>query len=266
MLVRWALRGVGPWETTFWRLSVAGVVVLAAARLAGQPLPQRRALIKFSAFGLVAALHFLLYIASLRYTTIAHSLALVYTAPIFVALFGRLTGIERLSPRKWLGIAVAVAGVAVLSGFATGRGAEPLDKRMLWGDLLALGSAVAFAIYTLAGRSQRNRYGLFAYAGTVYTMAALWTLPMALFAWSPGGYTPPVVASLLALALLPLAFGHTLYNAALRRTSATIVNVVATQELTLGVLWGLLLLGETPTGEALAGVALTFFGILLVLL
>ncbi len=75
-----------------------------------------------------------------------------------------------------------------------------------------------------------------------------------------------VVASLLGLALLPLAFGHTLYNAALRLTSATKVNVVATQELTLGVLWGALLLGEVPSAETLAGAVLTLIGVVLVVL
>ena len=270
VLSRWALAGVGPYEATFWRLFVAGVAVLAAARVCEQKLPSGRALGKFALFGLVAALHFGFYIASLQFTTIAHSLALVYTAPVFVAIFGWFTGGEQLSARKWLGIAIVVVGVAVLTGFAfsvrtTGSDA-PVDSRMLLGDLLALGSAVTFAIYSLAGRSQRSAYGLFAYAGTVYATAALWTFPAALLTWSTGGYTGPVVASLLALALLPLGIGHTLYNAALRRTSATIVNVVATQELTLGILWGALLFGEMPTSAGLAGVGLTFLGILLVIL
>lgn len=266
VLTRWALGGVGAYEATFWRLFIAGIAVLAAARIGQQGLPRRREVPRFVVFGLVAALHFLFYIASLQYTTIAHSLALVYTAPVFVALFGRFMGAERLTRRKWLGIAIVVAGVAVLTGFARGRGATDFTRRMLIGDLLALGSAVTFAIYSLVGRSQRSRYGLLAYAGSVYAVAALWTLPAALLTWSVGGYTARVVASLLALALLPLAVGHTLYNAALRRTSATVVNVVATQELTLGVLWGALLLGELPTGDTLAGAGLTFVGILLVIL
>jgi drug/metabolite transporter (DMT)-like permease len=266
VLTRWALAGVGPWEAAFWRLLVAGLAVQLAARIRRQPLPQGREISKFALFGLVAALHFLTYIASLQYTTIVHSLALVYTAPVFVALFGRLTGVECISRRQWLGIGVVVVGVAVLTGFATARGNGGMDRRMVFGDLLALCSAITFAIYSLAGRSQRSRYGLFAYAGTVYTLAALWALPVAWLTRSVGGYTIPVVASLLALALLPLAVGHTLYNGALRRTSATVVNVLATQELTLGVLWGALLLGEMPTGDALAGAGLTFLGILLVVL
>ena len=99
-----------------------------------------------------------------------------------------------------------------------------------------------------------------------FVVAALWTLPSALLTWTTGGYTRTVVASLLALAILPLGLGHTLYNAALRRTSATKVNVVATQELTLGVLWGVLILGELPSQETLAGVVFTLIGVVLVIL
>ena len=136
----------------------------------------------------------------------------------------------------------------------------------LIGDLLALGSAVAFALYSIAGRSQRHRYGLLAYAGSVYLVAALWTLPAALLTWTAGGYTRTVVASLLALAILPLGLGHTLYNAVLRRTSAIKVNVVATQEFTLGVLWGVLIFGELPSQETLAGMVLTLIGMILMIL
>jgi drug/metabolite transporter (DMT)-like permease len=84
--------------------------------------------------------------------------------------------------------------------------------------------------------------------------------------FSSGGYTPVAVASVLALGLLPLALGHTLYNAALRRTRATLVNLVSTQEVTGGILLGILFLGEFPTPATLVGVVITLLGILLVIL
>ena len=57
----------------------------------GQPLALARAdLPRFALFGLVAALHFLFYIGSLSFTTVAHSLSLVYTAPVFVAVLAAL--------------------------------------------------------------------------------------------------------------------------------------------------------------------------------
>ncbi len=178
-----------------------------------------------------------------------------------MAIFSWLFLREGLSLRKWLGTLVAVCGVAVLAGF------EPhFDNRMLFGDLLALGSAICFGLYSVAGRSQRNRYSLFAYAGSVYAIAALWLLPTAAANFSPGGYTPRAVISVLVLGILPLGLGHTLYNAALRRTSATSVNLIATQEVTGGILLGVLLLHEIPSAASLIGAAITLAGIILVVL
>jgi drug/metabolite transporter (DMT)-like permease len=260
LFTRWAAETLSPYEITAGRLLTAGIVVLALAIGRGDALPQRADWPRFVAFGLITALHFGFYIASLAYTTIAHSLALVYTAPIFVAFFSWLLLDERLSPHKWGGVLITVMGVAILAGF------EPaFDRRMLFGDLLALGSAFCFGLYSVAGRSQRNRTSLFGYAGAVYTLGALWLTPLVISNISPQGYTPRSLLSVLALGLLPLALGHTLYNAALRRTNATLVNLIATQEVTGGILLGVLFLQEIPSPSSVVGVLVTLAGILLVI-
>jgi drug/metabolite transporter (DMT)-like permease len=261
VLVLWAAP-LSPFEITVGRLACAALVVWGLARWNRQPLlPARLDLPRFAVFGFITAIHFLSYIASLNFTTIAHSLAIVYTAPIFVTLFSAWFLKEPIAPRKWLGVVVVVIGIGVLAGF------EPrLDSRMIVGDLLALVSAVTFGLYSVAGRSQRQHYGLFTYAGTVYGLAALWTLPAAMLSFTPAGYNPRSLLALLAAGLIPLAGGHTLYNAALRRTHATLVNLIATQEVTGGVLLGALLLGQTPQTNEIAGVALALLGIALVLI
>jgi drug/metabolite transporter (DMT)-like permease len=261
VLVRWAAGSLSAYEITFGRMFCAAILVFGLAVLRRERLPSGVQLPLFGLFGLIAALHFGLYIGSLNYTSIAHSLALVYTAPIFVALFSWLFLKEGLSRRQWLGTLIAVAGVAVLTGF------EPqMNRRMLLGDALAVGSAICFGLYSVAGRSQRHRFSLFAYAGTVYALAALWLLPVAAANLTPGGYTPRAVLSVLALGLLPLGLGHTLYNAALRRTNATSVNLIATQEVTGGIILGALLLQEIPTTSSLIGAAITMAGIAIVVL
>jgi drug/metabolite transporter (DMT)-like permease len=261
VLVRYAAESLSAFEIAAGRALTAGALVLLLALLSRQGLPGWTDWPRFLIFGLVAALHFGLYIAALGYTTIAHTLALVYTAPIFVAVFSRLFLGERLRPRQWLGTVIAVVGVAILTGF------EPLTTpAMIFGDLLALGSAVCYGLYSVAGRSQRDRYPLFTYAGAVYLVAALWMVPLAAVTHTPGSWTGIALLSVLALGLLPLGLGHTLYNAALRRTSATKVNLIATQEVTGGVLLGILLLGEIPSPTSLVGAAVTLFGIILVVL
>lgn len=261
IFARWAAVSLSAFEITAGRMLSAGLLVLGVALARHETLPPRRDWPRFAGFGLIAALHFGCYIASLDYTTIAHSLAITYTAPIFVALFSAWLLGEGLARRKWLGTVVAVVGIAIMAGF------EPaFTPRMAFGDLLALGSAITFGLYSVAGRSQRHRYSLFAYAGSVYAWAGLWLLPLAILNFSPGGYTALAVGSVLALGLLPLGLGHTLYNAALRRTPATLVNLIATQEVTGGILLGILFLGEIPTPTTVVGVVVTLVGIFLVII
>jgi drug/metabolite transporter (DMT)-like permease len=250
------------YEITVGRLAIGAALVATLGRLNRQPLlPMRVDLPRFALFGLIAAVHFLSYIASLGFTTIAHSLAVVYTAPIFVALFSAWFLGEKLTRRKWLGVLVTVAGIGVLAGF------EPRwSQRMLIGDLLALVSAITFGLYSVAGRSQRERYGLFTYTSTVYGLGALWALPAAALAMTPAAYNPGSLAALLAAGLIPLGIGHTLYNAALRRTHATIPNLIATQEVTGGILLGALVLNQIPQSNELVGAFVALIGIALVLI
>lgn len=261
VLVRWA-DPLSPYFKTAGRLAVAAALIFLLMRLRGERLSvARRELPLFLVFGLIAAVHFLSYVASLSYTTIAHSLAIVYTAPIFVTLFSAWFLKEPIPGRKWIGVLVAVVGIAVLAGF------EPRwDARMAVGDLLALVSALMFGLYSVAGRSQRSRYSLFTYAVLVYGLAALWASPAAVATFDPTALALAPLLAVVALGIFPLGFGHTLYNAALRRTHATTVNLIATQEVTLGILLGAVLLGEIPQPNEIIGALITLAGIAFVLL
>ena len=118
-------------------------------------------------------------------TTVAHALALVYTAPLFVVALAAWRLGERPSRRQLLGIVAVVIGVAVLTGF------EPrTSPTMLLGDGLALISAATFGVYSVGGRALSGRYPLLAYAGAIYGAAALWLLPAAVVSFDPSRYTP----------------------------------------------------------------------------
>ena len=261
IFIRWA-DTVSSYELTFWRLTTAALTVGVMMIIKGErwrvPREEGR---KFILFGLITALHFLFYIASLSFTTIAHSLAIVYTAPAFVTLFSAVFLHESIARRKWGGIVVTVLGIGILAGFQPN-----FTRRMLFGDILALGSAITFGLYSVAGRSQRHHYSLFTYAMTTYGAAALWAMPAAALTFTPGGYTPKTILSILGMGVLPLGFGHTLYNAALRRVHASYANVIATQEVTGGVLLGALLLHEIPGVNEIVGVGIALLGIFLVIL
>lgn len=245
---------------TFWRMAVGALTVLVLSHVMRQPIHLPRGdMRRFVLYGLVTALHFLFYIASLSFTTIAHSLSIIYTAPIFIAILSALFLGEHIPRHKYIGIVVAIVGVAILAGF------EPqVTARMLFGDLLALGSAVCFGFYSVFGRSQRERYPLLTYAFTVYGMAALWLAPVALVSFQPV-FTPLSILAVVLLGVFPSGVGHTLYNAAIRKVHAAYANLIATQEVTGGIILGILILGEMPSLNTIIGALIALAGIIVVL-
>ena len=259
LLVRWAA-ALSPIEVTSLRLLLGAALVGLAARAVGDRLALSAAeWARLVPIGIVAALHFLSFIASLYFTTVAHTLTLTYTAPLLIAALSRITLGEPLPRRTLPGALAALAGVAVLAGF------EPrLDRRMLLGDGLALIAAATFAAYSLLGRRERARLPLLTYAAGVYLVAGVVTAPFASGIVRPG-IPSHALAAVCAMALIPSAVGHTLYNAAIRRLHPSIPNLIATQEVSLGILLAWLVLGELPGWNAVVGAALTLLGVGLVL-
>lgn len=221
----------------------------------------RRSLPTLAGIAAVAAMHFLLYILALERTSIAHTLVLVNLSPVFVALLSPWWLGERLRRGQFVGIALAVVGLALMVGF------EPQFARASFiGDALALGSGLAYALYSLAGRSERERHPLFRYTFWVYLLAGALLLPFGRPSAMVAALSGRGLLALILLGLLPTGLGHTLYNAALRRTSATTVNLIATQEVTGGILLGYLVFGEGLTTAAALGGGLALLGAVLVTL
>ncbi|GCE17513.1 DMT family transporter [Dictyobacter kobayashii] len=255
-------------EIAFWRLAIAALLVVVLGLLTRQQMGiRRRELPRFLLYGLVTALHFFFYIASLNYTTTAHSLALTYTSPIFVTLLSTLFLRESLPLRKLLGMSIAVIGVAIMAGFEPHYTSCSLNGQcMVLGDGLALLSGLCYGIYSIIGRSERGRHPLFRYTAHVYGLAALWLLPVMLFFAFQHAYPLPAIAAICALGIFPLGLGHTLYNAALRKVHATYANLIATQEVTMGIILSVIFLHDIPSLSTVIGVLVTLGGIISVLL
>jgi drug/metabolite transporter (DMT)-like permease len=267
IFVRWSAP-FNAFEIAFWRLAIAALLVAALGIITRQRLLLKRPEVaRFIFYGFVTALHFLFYVASLSFTTIAHSLALIYTSPIFVTLFSAIVLREPLPVRKYASIGVSVIGVAIMVGFEPHYTTCSLHGQcMLLGDGMALLGGLCFAIYSVAGRGERDRHPLFRYTTNVYGLAALWLLPVMLLFAFQHAYPLAAVGAVVALGVFPLGLGHTLYNAAVRRVHATYANLIATQEVTGGIVLGIFLLHEVPSTAAIIGVVVTLIGIVGVLI
>ncbi|MDG9788544.1 DMT family transporter [Acinetobacter johnsonii] len=102
--------------------------------------------------GLLFAAEFFLVAQALRFTSAAHTVVLLYTAPIFVALglHWKLPA-ERLSLIQWLGIACAFFGIVIAFLFPPAV-SQAAASSALWGDVLALLAGVLWAATTIAVR------------------------------------------------------------------------------------------------------------------
>ncbi len=212
--------------------------------------------------GLFLALHFWAWISSLEYTSVASSAALVTTNPIWVAFASAILLRERPGAFAATGIALSVLGSVLI--FTGDSGAlSNTDSNPLLGNTLALLGAVFASGYLLAGRAMRSRISLLTYVWLAYSSAAiLLLLALAVTGDFTKLPTSKAWAFMILLALGPQLIGHTSFNWALRRVSATFVALAILGEPIGSASLAYLLLGEKFTGAQFAGFMILLVGIL----
>ena len=215
------------------------------------------------ASGLFLAAHFATWIRSLEYTTVASSVVLVGTVPLWVALASPLLLGEHVTRRVTAGIALAVAGGAVVGLSEAGPGGAAGSAPLL-GNALALAGAITGAAYFVCGRRLRRRLSLTSYVFVVYGTAALALSTAALSAGvSLIDHSAPAWLWCVLLALVPQLLGHSTFNWALRYLPAATVSVMVLGEPVGSTILAYLLLAETPAVLELAGGALILTGVYL---
>jgi len=224
--------------------------------------------------GAFLALHFASWITSLAYTSVASSVVLVTTAPLWVAVFSPLFLKEKITQAVAVGLAVALVGGVVvgLSSDCTvgpnGLVCPPIsafaDSRSAYGDLLALIGALCSASYLIIGRSVRSRLSLIPYATLVYGTSAIILIVLALVTGEKfTGYSGDIYIWFVALALVPQILGHSIFNWALKYLTAAYVSITLLGEPVGTVILAYLFLHEAPTVLELVGGILILLGIYL---
>ncbi len=264
ILIRWLQSdGVPSLSIAAWRLAFAALIlaplVLARCRdeLAGLAWREWGLALASGAF---LAAHFATWILSLEYTSVASSVALVTTNPIWIGIASWWLFRERLGGVMLLAIALAIAGSAVvfLTDAAVASGTSAL------GNALAVVGSLAVCGYLLIGRRLRRGMSLLAYVGVVYATAAACLVLFAAAAGAPlGGFAPTSWLMLLALAVGPQLLGHTSFNWALKYLSATLIALAILGEPVGSTVLAWLLLDEPVGPVKLAGMALLLSGIFL---
>jgi drug/metabolite transporter (DMT)-like permease len=241
----------------FWRCALGAAVLLPPALVRGDRFPRGRSLYVGLASGVALGAHFGFWISSLDFTSVAASVVLVSTQPVFVAVLAYLVFGERTTPLSFAGILVALVGTAVIAADRT------VGSAALLGNVLALVGAVTVAVYVLIGRSSRTGgVGVLPYSVVVYSAAAVTLLPAALFFDVPlWGYSGETWFWLAAITLGPQLMGHTVFNWALRYVEASVISGTILAEPVASALLAWLILSERPGLLTLLGGAVVLAGL-----
>jgi drug/metabolite transporter (DMT)-like permease len=246
------------------RLTVAALVLAPfALRRAGGEMRRlpRRELGLCALSGALLAVHFWSWITSLEHTSVASSTALVTTNPLWVALASAILLRERPGRAAIAGILLTLVGSVLIFAADASRAPSP-DSTPMFGNVLALAGALAASGYLLVGRALRARVSLTAYIWLAYSTAAALLL-VAAFAIGVSIMSLPSAAwmFMVALALGPQLIGHTTFNWALRRLTATFVAVAILGEPVGAAILAWLFFNEGFTAFQLTGFVLLLAGI-----
>ncbi|MDQ4126169.1 MAG: DMT family transporter, partial [Actinomycetota bacterium] len=208
--------------------------------------------------GVFLALHFATWMTSVNLTTVAASVLLVSTTPVFVAIAALFVYKERLPAIAWVGILLGTAGAAVVGGGS-------LEGSSLDGNALAVAGAATAGGYVMAGEAARRTLGILEYAVVTYSVAGVILLAVCLFAGVDlGGYPAGTWWAIAGLVVGPQLLGHTVINLVLSDIDATTVSVTIMAEPVIATALAFLLFDEVPTWLLYPGGAAILAGIYMV--
>jgi drug/metabolite transporter (DMT)-like permease len=220
--------------------------------------------------GLFLAAHFATWISSLEFTSVASSVVLVSTTPLFVALLAPRFLSEPLNRNLRVGLFLALMGSLIIgiNDACSLNGCPPLrsflDGETAKGDLLALAGAIAGAGYIVIGRKLRTRVQLLPYISLTYGMAAVLLILLTFFAGlSFTGYPRASYMWFILLALFPQLIAHSSINWALKFLPAALVSIILLGEPIGSILLALILLRESPSMLMIGGGIFILCGIII---
>jgi len=223
--------------------------------------------------GAFLAVHFAAWIKSLEFTTVASSVVLVTTTPLWVGIFSPVILRERVSQSVKVGLLIALAGtltigisdVCVIDSQLSCPSLQQLFAgQAFWGDALAILGAWTAAGYVMIGRRIRANLSLIPYIFLVYGMAAVVLIIMMGASGAKAiGFSDPVLIWLVLLALIPQLIGHSSFNWALGYLPAAYVAITLLGEPIGSTVLAYFFLGEIPGMVKVIGAFLIFGGILL---
>ncbi len=242
--------GVDSFTMVFWRVLFALMILGSYIALFLRENPFTRRRISFYAvYGLIGVFAFYtLYFYTVKISSVGFAVLLVYTAPAFSVVLGRLVFGEPVTLEKAIALLMVLLGVVLVAGDVDFNvGLLPLATGISTGFVYSLyGIMAKFGV-----RDERPERVLFM---TLF-FGLLYLAPFSKFS-VPSGAVP----YLLGLAFFPTFLGYVLYNHALREVEVSRASIVATVEPVVAIALAYVLFGEELTIPQILGAVLIIGG------
>ncbi|MNH83130.1 EamA-like transporter family protein [compost metagenome] len=209
--------------------------------------------------GIFLGLHFLLWMESLTYTSVASSMILLSLQPVFVLIGSFLLYKERTTR-----IAAAALGIAIIGSSLIAWGDIGLSPRALWGDVLSVLGGLSYALYMLTGQNLCTKMPSMFYSFFVFLIGGALLLGYNL---TKGIQMTDYPASdwliFVLLAVIPTILGQMLFNLLLQVMPASTISMAIILEPVFAIGLADVMLGERIGGLAAIGGTITLVGIAL---
>ncbi|HEX8242079.1 MAG TPA: DMT family transporter [Longimicrobium sp.] len=264
-VVKHALAQFDPLAFNALRFCVASVFVLLVMHAQGDlGRPERRDVPRLIGLGLLGnVLYQGCFVLGLARTPAGSASLILAVSPVMTAMLSAATGHERPGWRTWGGAAVAIAGIALI----TGGGITVRGSREIAGDLILVFAAFAWAAYTVSARPMVRKYG--AIRTTAWTM---WTGAVGLVLvgspalarqdWSRVGRLD--WAAMVFSALFAIGLAYLIWYRGVEKIGNTRTAIFSNLSPVVAVAAAAVLLHERPSEWALIGAALTLGGVMIV--
>jgi len=258
ILVRWT-SDVPFTVIAFYRLSISTLVLILYYLI--NPKTKITSLRKFHWHYILAGFFlagpFISWFASLQMTTIANSVFLETTHPIFAIIVSAIVLREFPAKSTIPSFMIAIIGMFIIVYINTGTGESKLP-----GDLLAILSAALFSFYILIARIHKEKPDLIKYLIYVYGSGALFCGIYILINGDKfGGYESISWVLMMLLALVPHLLGHSLLNWASRHLEIFKVNLSLLLEPVIATICGMVLFYEYPSINFYMGATLILISV-----
>jgi drug/metabolite transporter (DMT)-like permease len=262
VIAKAATGNVDPVVLTFLRSLVATSGLLVLLYIRGHKIHIRREDYKrFMLLGIISIpMNQFFYLYGVKFSTAANGALLFASTPTFVLIASAIMGLEKITKKKFLGVAIAFIGVMIV---VFERGVD-LSSDFAVGNLFMLGSVFAWVIYTLAGKSLIIQYGALRTTAVVAFIGAILFFPFGILKSLSYDFTQMTLGDIGGVIYLGLGtsiISYFLWYYALGKIDATKVAVFANGQPIVATILSILFLDYSITTTFVIGGCITLLGV-----